>query len=93
LFTAKIHPRRKIGSLADSEKTALFSAITAVLKEMVDSGGRDSEKDLYGNYGGYVTKMGKNTAGQACTECGSLIIKENYMGGSIYFCSKCQELM
>jgi len=92
LFAAKIHPRRKINTLSDPEKTTLFFALKSVLKEMADKGGRDTEKDLYGNSGGYITRMGKNKVGQPCSQCSSPILKENYMGGSVYFCSRCQEM-
>ena len=26
------------------------------------------------------------------SKCGSIIIKENYLGGSIYYCKECQPL-
>ena len=90
LFVAGFHPKRKVGSLGDSEKQILFKAIKETLEEMTDRGGRDTERDLFGNPGGYRTKMSKNTAGKACEICGHLIRKEAYMGGSIYFCPHCQ---
>jgi len=55
-------------------------------------GGRDTEKNLFGNTGSYKTKMSKNTAGKSCFACGTTIVKEAYMGGSIYYCPKCQKL-
>lgn len=92
LFNAGIHPKRKVVDLSDKEKDDLFHSIKNVLTEMIKKGGRNTEKDLFGNNGGYVTRLSKNTAGQPCTNCGTLIKKENYMGGSIYFCIKCQKL-
>jgi formamidopyrimidine-DNA glycosylase len=59
---------------------------------MTESGGRDTEKDLYGNPGGYPTILSKNTFGNPCKKCGSKIVKEAYLGGSVYFCSGCQAL-
>ncbi len=91
LFNAKINPKRKIDTLTETEKKELYHSIKTVLIDMINRGGRDTEKDLFGNNGGYITKLSKNTVGQPCV-CGSLIKKENYMGGSIYYCSKCQEL-
>lgn len=58
--------------------------------EMVTSGGRDTEKDLFGITCGYPTKMSKNTVGQPCPVCGTTIEKANYMGGSVYYCQTCQ---
>jgi len=91
LYAAKIHPKTKVSSLNDNTKTKLFSAIKDTIQEMVLAGGRDTEKDLLGNSGKYITKMSKNTADTNCPVCGELIKKENYMGGSIYFCSGCQK--
>jgi formamidopyrimidine-DNA glycosylase len=90
LYQASLHPKRKVGSLSQSEKEALFQALKTTLNEMTAKGGRDTEKDLLGNPGGYITRMSKNTVGKPCTQCGSLIEKQAYMGGSIYFCPGCQ---
>jgi len=92
LFEAKIHPKRKIENLTELEKRKLFNSIKTVLMEMIEKGGRDTEKDLFGNNGRYITKMSKNAAGKPCPDCGTIIKKENYMGGSIYFCGKCQRM-
>jgi formamidopyrimidine-DNA glycosylase len=92
LFNAKIHPRRKVNSLSDPEKEALFQSVKSTLGDMAAQGGRDTEPDLFGQPGGYATRCSKNTVGQPCKLCGSLIEKASYMGGSIYFCPGCQPL-
>ncbi len=92
LFNAKIHPKRKVADLSDKEKCDLFHSIKNIMMDMIKKGGRDTEKDLFGNFGIYCTKLSKNTAGQPCINCGTTIKKENYMGGSIYYCSNCQKL-
>ena len=61
-----------------------------VLNEMVQKGGRDTEKNIFGEKGGYKVRMSKNTMGQCCPECGGEVIKESYLGGSIYYCTQCQ---
>lgn len=91
LFEAGIHPKRKISALSEIEKDNLFQAIVSIVKEMTRLGGRDTEKDLFDRPGGYVTAMSKNTVGKPCAKCGSVIVKENYMGGSIYYCPGCQK--
>lgn len=90
LWTAKIHPKQKVGSFSAAGKTAVFKAVKAVLSQMAKLGGRDTEKDLFGANGGYKTVMSKNNAGLPCPDCGEPIKKENYLGGSIYYCPKCQ---
>jgi formamidopyrimidine-DNA glycosylase len=70
----------------------MYRALKSVLKKMTDQGGRDTERDLFGCPGGYQTILSKNTVGKACPECGSIIKKEAYLGGSIYVCIGCQKI-
>lgn len=92
LFNAKIHPRRKLNSLTETELDLLFNSVKNTLTEMTVQGGRDTEKDLFGSLGGYRTKLSKKSIHEPCPICGSMIKKQSYMGGSIYFCEGCQEL-
>lgn len=92
LLEAGIHPKRKIGTLSESEKEKIFTSIKDVLSEMVRLGGRDTEKDIWGNPGGYKTKMSKHTYKKGCPKCGAEITKAAYLGGTVYYCSVCQPL-
>jgi formamidopyrimidine-DNA glycosylase len=92
LFNAKLHPKKKVGSLNDNEKSSLFQAVKDTLADMVEKGGRDTEQDIFGYSGGYQTILSKNTVNTPCPDCGSLIQKQAYMGGSIYFCPECQKI-
>ncbi|WP_425445818.1 hypothetical protein [Dethiothermospora halolimnae] len=93
LYNAKIHPKRKIKTLSKTEKENIFLSIKDTLKEMVEKGGRDTEKDLYNKYGGYKTKVSRKTVNNPCPRCGSIIKKATYQGGSIYYCEECQKLV
>ena len=90
LLNARLHPKRLILDLTERESEALFRSVKETLKEMMELGGRDSEKDIYGEPGGYATKLGKKSIIWGCPECGSHVIKETFLGGSIYFCPHCQ---
>lgn len=92
LYQAGIHPKRKMNTLSKNELKKLYDSVKNVLKDMVDHGGRDTEKDLYGNAGGYMTYLSKKTYGFPCPKCGYEIHKDNFMGGTIYFCDHCQKL-
>jgi formamidopyrimidine-DNA glycosylase len=92
LWVAKIHPRRKMATLSAEETTAMYDAVRSVLRQMADQGGRDTEKDLFDHLGGYKTVLSKNTVGTRCPDCGTIIAKEAYMGGSIYYCELCQKI-
>ena len=90
LFRANIHPRRRLESLSGNEKAGLLEAVTSVLGEMETAGGRDTEKDIYGQPGGYRTIMSKNGMKSGCPVCGGPIVKAAYLGGSVYYCPVCQ---
>lgn len=92
LFNAGLHPKRKKSTLTDSVKAELFRSLKTTLKNMTDLRGRDTEKDFYGNIGGYKTLLSKNTVKHPCTRCGDLIVKEAYLGGAVYYCPSCQKL-
>lgn len=91
LFNAKIHPRRKLETLSDSEKQSVYTSVNQTLSAMTAGGGRDTEKDLYGVDGGYKTKLSSKTKNAPCPVCGGAITREAYLGGNIYFCANCQK--
>jgi formamidopyrimidine-DNA glycosylase len=90
LFKARMHPKKKVSTLSEAGKEVLFKAVKETLSDMTAKGGRDTEMDLFGRPGGYKTILCKNTVNKPCPVCGRLIKKEAYMGGSVYFCEKCQ---
>ena len=79
-----------MASLSEGEIQQMYEAIKTVLRQMTIQGGRDTERDLFGCPGGYRTILGKNSVGEPCPTCGTIIRKELYLGGSIYYCEGCQ---
>ena len=77
--------------MTEQKLKTLFESVKTTLRQMTDQRGRDTEYDLYGNPGGYHTRMSKKTVGQPCPACGGEIVKKAYMGGSVYFCPACQK--
>ncbi|MNO90345.1 Formamidopyrimidine-DNA glycosylase [compost metagenome] len=92
LFNAKLHPKKKTETLTDSEIKNLFLAIKGTLADMTKQGGRETERDLFGRSGAYRTLVSKNTVDKPCAVCGEIVVKQAYLGGSIYFCPACQKL-
>ncbi len=92
LFKAGMHPKKKVLTLSAKDRKVLFAALKATLAAMAAKGGRDTELDLFGRPGGYKTVLSKNAVNKPCPKCGTLIKKESYLGGSIYYCAKCQAL-
>lgn len=90
LWNANIHPKRKLQTFNDNEKEKLYHSIKSTLLAMRIQGGRDTERDLFGNKGGYKTVLSSNTFKYSCPSCGNDIIREAYLGGNIYYCPACQ---
>ncbi len=92
LFDAGLHPKRKIGTLSQTERETLLASVLSVLREMTKKGGRDTEKNLFGEWGGYATRLSKKTLAAGCPRCGGELVKEAYLGGAVYYCPRCQPL-
>lgn len=92
LFNAGIHPKQKVLDLSDEQKGALFKSLKDTLMIMTSERGRDTQTDLYGNVGGYKTILSSKTWKNPCPCCGSMIVKEAYLGGSVYYCPECQKI-
>lgn len=92
LLACRIHPKRKLATLSKADKDAMFQAIKSVLADITAAGGRDTEKDLYGQPGRYLTRFSKNTYKGGCPICGGMVDKQAFLGGSVYTCSHCQPL-
>lgn len=90
LLEAGLHQKRKIGTITESGRRRIYESIVETLEKMTIAGGRNTEKDLFGNVGGYQTLLSKKTVGKPCPYCGSLIEKASYMGGRCIFvrCAK-----
>ncbi len=90
LFRAKLSPKRKVPDIARDERDRLHAAIVETMTEAIDKGGRDTEKDLFGEPGGYVPILDRRAKDQPCPDCGTPIEKIAYLGGSCYVCPNCQ---
>ncbi len=91
-FYAGLHPKTKIKDCSESELRHLYEKLVSTVREMIALGGRDNEKDLMDHPGGYKVLMSNAQLKNPCTKCSGSILKENYMGGSIYFCPRCQPM-
>ena len=93
LFAARVNPQTKMMALRDGDMLAIFDSVKQTLRAMTDGGGRDTEKDLFGQVGGYATILSNKTYGRPCPLCGGGIIRKSYLGGNVYFCPACQPLL
>lgn len=93
LFCAHVHPRTKVSALSADDLKRLYRQIRETLREMTRLGGRDTEKDLFGQPGGYATLMSKNALDKPCPVCGGTVQRMSYLGGNVYVCPACQPLL
>ncbi|MBN1373116.1 MAG: hypothetical protein JW987_14350 [Anaerolineaceae bacterium] len=94
LFTAKLHPLRKIPSLTEAEIESLAKAIHNNLKFSLEKGGAFYELDTYGNKGGFANEdilIGYRD-GKPCPTCGTPIEKLKTGSTSGFICPACQPL-
>lgn len=91
MFNAKINPKRKIDTLNEEDISALYNSVVNTLSGMISLGGRDTERNIYGEKNGYKTILSNNTYKKGCYICHSDIKKEQFLGGSIYYCPHCQK--
>jgi len=91
MVNAGLHPKHSIADLTEVERKKLHQTIIDTVHEVINQNGRNDEFDLFGNPGGYIRKMDKNTAGQPCPFCKNIIQKIQYLGGAAYFCANCQK--
>jgi formamidopyrimidine-DNA glycosylase len=92
LWEAQINPKRKIETLNKTEIQQIFNAIKAVPSAIISAGGKNIDKDIYGKLGGFSCRVSRNTVGKPCFRCKNKIIKEAYLGGSVFYCPNCQKI-
>ena len=90
LWEAQINPKRKIDTLAEDDIRRIYTAIKTVPSTIIAAGGKDIDKDVFGSMGGFHSKVSRNTVGKPCERCGSIVVKEAYLGGSVFYCPNCQ---
>ena len=91
LWHAGIHPKTKIMNLKDEEIKKLYSSLRDRISDMVELGGRNTEKDLFGKAGGYQLILSKDTMNTPCPRCHTKIERKAFLGGNIYYCANCQK--
>lgn len=89
LFTAKVRPNRKVETLQDFEKIALYESTKLVIAQIYKQKGRNNSHDLLGKLGEYDVIMSKDRG--FCPICQCNLNEKNYLGGKVIFCPHCQK--
>ena len=95
LFFAKIHPKRKTGSLTDSEIEKLLEGAKTVMQASIDSGGSTMKTYVKadGTKGDYLRLFAKvfRRENEPCVDCGAEIVKIRVAGRGTHICPSCQK--
>lgn len=90
LFYAGLLPQAKLREIGDAGMEALFRSVKSTLLQMKAQGGRNTEKNLFGEPGGYRCVLSAKTLPYPCPRCGGGITRKAYLGGNVYYCEGCQ---
>lgn len=90
LFRARLHPRHRVSDLSEADVDRLYDALRETMTLAVAQGGRDTERDLHDQPGGYTPLMDRRATGTPCPRCSTPIAKISLLGGSCYLCPACQ---
>ncbi len=90
MFRARLNPKRDLADLTEDQLRALYGETVSTVRDATQAGGRNDERDLFGNTGGYVRLMDAKATGRPCPNCGTPIEKLQYLGGACYVCPACQ---
>jgi formamidopyrimidine-DNA glycosylase len=88
LWSARIHPLRKVDSLKEAEVAALYRSIRKILKRAIDDQGTDAGDGVI-EMGDYEPRV-YGREGQACKRCGHIIHKMWVGQRGTHYCPHCQ---
>lgn len=94
LFSAGLHPQKKISDMREQEFTLLYRSILDTLRLSGSKGAFSYEKDFYGNHGGFTADdflVGYKDGG-SCPKCGTAIERIKTGSTMTYICPHCQKL-
>ena len=93
LWGAKIHPATRVKNVTDKELSKLLEQIKFVMNLSLEQGGSTDRNyvDAEGKKGNYLKFANVfRREGQACTRCGTEIIKTRVAGRGTHVCLSCQ---
>jgi len=94
LWSARIHPLRRVERLSDKDLRRLHRAVTSVLRRAVKAGGTSADDylDIFGEEGGFVPQLKVyGREGRKCRRCRGLLRKMRIGGRGTVICPTCQK--
>jgi len=95
LWATRVHYDRPASSLSVALSTTLLAQVRDVFHRALSEGGTsfDSQYVNVNGQSGYFSRslQAYGRAGEACSRCGGLIVRERFMNRSSYRCERCQK--
>ena len=88
LWSAKLHPKRKVGSLDEGEMDRLRGALRSVLERASEIVESQLPPELGTKIRTHMNVRGR--AGEPCPRCGTKIVRTRHGLDEMYVCPKCQ---
>lgn len=94
LWLAKLHPRQRADRVSHKRLVELLDAGRTVMAHALEQGGTSFDA-LYVNVNGQSGYFDRSLHaygrdGKPCDRCGTLLVREQFMGRSSHFCPACQ---
>lgn len=90
LLFSGIYPSTTIKNINDEGITRIYQSMQRIVKNVMESGGKESEVDLFNHKGKYVVQTSRKRIGESCPVCGT-IMEKNTAGGVTAYCCQCQK--
>lgn len=93
LWTARVHPERKVSTLSPEEGKRIYQAMKGILQKAVEQQGTSIAdfRDIENKEGYYTSRLkAYRREGKPCSRCHSLIERVKLGGRSTYYCPRCQ---
>jgi formamidopyrimidine-DNA glycosylase len=95
LWAARVHYDKLASSLSVALSTKLLAQVRDVFERALSEGGTsfDTQYVNVNGQGGYFSRslQAYGRAGESCSRCGGLIVRERFMNRSSYRCERCQK--
>ena len=88
LWSAKLHPKRRVATLDEGEMDRLRGSLLATLERAAEIVEKELPPELGKKIRGHMNVRGR--AGEPCPRCGAKIIRTRHGLDEMYVCPKCQ---
>jgi len=90
LLYSGIYPSTTINKITDESIIRIYQSMQQIINNVIESGGKEGEVDLFNHTGNYVVQTSRKRIGKPCPVCDT-IMEKNTAGGVTAHCCQCQK--